>query len=152
MQRVKSYVFGDRYMCQSFKEAVLRSIVEESDLTRTPYNSITHVFANFPVTDPLLRFLVDQHCHDFHQDHDSKLDVEDLEQLPQASLIRVMLQYSKIVADVKQKPLRAKDYLTINEAQQRRPALTSLATNQMESTCLSQRSGPRIDLLSGTRL
>lgn len=115
MQRIKTYVFGDCFMCKSFKEAVLRSIMEDTYLTLSTYNAIIYAFTNLPESDPLLCNLVDQYCRNFRMDADAEADILKRNQLPRAFLIRVMLWYSGIVADVEQRPLRAKDYLTVSE-------------------------------------
>lgn len=64
MLRINSYVFGDHFMCQPFKETVLPDIVEDPYVTLRCNDSI-YVFTNLPESDPLVSFLVYQYCRNF---------------------------------------------------------------------------------------
>jgi hypothetical protein len=79
MQKMKVYIFADRFMSQKLKDAILEGYLcdlNDSDSSPT-YRFIIHAFANLPDTDPLLRFLVDHHCRNFRRTFDDPYEIQD---------------------------------------------------------------------------
>jgi hypothetical protein len=112
MQKMKVYIFADRFMSQKLKDAILEGYLcdlNDSDSSPT-YRFIIHAFANLPDTDPLLRFLVDHHCRNFRRTFDDPYEIQDRALLPQAFLVRVMLRYSDMVAKTPKVDLCEDDY------------------------------------------
>ncbi|KAF2127077.1 hypothetical protein P153DRAFT_432919 [Dothidotthia symphoricarpi CBS 119687] len=100
LARIKAYTFGDRFLCLEFAKAVRNSLVDHL-VTQSPYYDVViHAFTNLPPENPILRLLVDCHCHVFEEymDLDESEQLQKRDQLPHAFLIRVMLKYSRILA------------------------------------------------------
>ncbi|KAF2035346.1 hypothetical protein EK21DRAFT_54309, partial [Setomelanomma holmii] len=111
---VDACALADRIVSPAFDRAFRSKIVTCSVNSSKPpaYATIISAFDILPPQDPILRLLVDSHCHRYKEADDLE-DEEELElrdQLPHEFLVRTMIRYSRIGSTLFLRQLKASDY------------------------------------------
>jgi hypothetical protein len=114
---VKVCALADRLLASSFSQAVEHKVISyflSNEYEDAPpfYNTIILAFEILPHRSSILTLLVDLHCENYLEQHDSRNEGELplRDQLPQEFLIRTMLRYSKILSSPPSRFLKACDY------------------------------------------
>ena len=99
--RIKVCVFGDRFMVREFQRVAQNDFIDHTIKSRIHfrYPVVIYAFENLPSDNPILQFMVDNHCRWFRSDLDTEGNerLQRRDELPPSFLMRVMMRYSDIV-------------------------------------------------------
>ncbi len=112
--RVKVYVFGDGFLAQGFRHAVLHDIVNFQVDTRSVfyYSAVKYAFTNLLSDNILLQLMVHVQCSFWGTRSDTKSngEIKQRDHLPKAFLTRVMICYCEILENGLLKEVAHCDY------------------------------------------
>jgi hypothetical protein len=101
---LKAYVFGDRFLLPTFRQAVnnffVRVLTDTCFLKPYRWLAISYAFANVPADRLILQLLVDECCNEWHEGIDTEEDFVAQRKLPAQFLLRVMRRSNEMRHDI----------------------------------------------------
>ncbi|KAJ4378225.1 hypothetical protein N0V86_005925 [Didymella sp. IMI 355093] len=100
---LKAYTFADRMISPDLCKALEHHIIDYFIYCESSYyGAVIYAFTRLPPTNPILRVMIDSHCHSFlaidDEEHNGELQLR--AQLPNAFLVGVMLRLAKVNSEL----------------------------------------------------